>query len=89
MKAITPAPTMRRDSLDDAILATLARLTAGLSPSSMIQAMTAWWISLASSPAEQSRCLALTCQMMLDHWEGCCCEPTDTRFSDSRWHSWC
>ncbi len=88
MKPITPAPTMRSDSLDDAVLATLARLTAGLSPSSMIQAMTAWWTSLASSPAEQSRCMAVTFQLMLDHWGGRDREPTDTRFSDRRWHGW-
>ena len=79
---------MRSDSLDDAVLATLARLTAGLSPSSMIQAMTAWWTSLACSPAEQSRCMAVTFQLMLDHWEGRDREPTDTRFSDRRWHGW-
>ena len=73
---------------DQIALATLARWTCGLSPASMAQAVTAWWTSLASSPAEQLRCLDLARRLMVDRWAVDHQTPSDSRFSDTLWHQW-
>lgn len=74
--------------IDQQLLAEMARVTHGLSPASLSQAMTAWWMTLLSSPGQQLQLLQHAQQLGIG-WMLTSREPAqDGRFADPAWHPW-
>ncbi|WP_374372362.1 PHA/PHB synthase family protein [Dongia sp.] len=90
------------ETLDRQVHAALARLTAGLSPASLLEAYGDWAVHLAISPGKQAQLLqkAVRKTLRLAHYAQTCALkgkdaadciaplPQDKRFSAPEWHDW-
>ncbi|MGC3872123.1 PHA/PHB synthase family protein [Halomonas sp. GXIMD04776] len=98
----TDAPTDPLTRWNQQTHAAIARLTAGISPASLLQAYSDWWMHLALSPGKQAA-LALEAQQSVFQFAGYlpgamlhggeyehCIEPAeqDDRFKDGAWQTW-